>query len=382
MAAVASAPPGVAPLWCSDGAPTVPLALSWSGNAPTHVAGTPARNYFAVGHSGLYLRGKGLLNIEQAGTLSAVCIASVAAATAISPAAAAFSLTVASPFVESLKGCLHVVMTPTDGSSTAWPPLPTTTFVVDYYLRTSTPLGCLASTPRRSPDFTVADAVFNGTGIDAALTFASTCSAQCLVPPALVQPLAAPALDASAKNASLLEGFTPDGFVAVFLDGLVTSTRCVMSATPLSASPPFVLAYALVFGDAATGMADACGWFAQGPGSNLTYVMSSPLLMPVPLSSATASLCPTAWSDGGVNVTTTRTLVNYFRASASPSPSPVPPASAATTPVLLQTGGIVGIALGGTAVLIAAAFGVWCCAVRRCCCQKQYNKVAAQGSVN
>lgn len=125
--------PGTPPLWCGD-ADVIPAALSFSGSAPTRVAGVRATNYFAVSRSAFYTRGKGLLNIERAGALAAVCVSAVDEVPTRPPAAAAFVFSIASPFDADSSGCLLVSITSTDGDR-QWPPLPTARVNISYWLR-------------------------------------------------------------------------------------------------------------------------------------------------------------------------------------------------------------------------------------------------------
>lgn len=331
LAAAAQSAPGVAPLWC--GSSDTAQAASFAGVAPTHALGQPATDAFAVAFSGLYLYGKGLLGIELISTLSAVCLSNIASvpanASASPPQGAAFVAAVSSPHAPtaSARGCLLVTLSPMDGSG-AWPTA--SPVRIDYWLRPATPTGGCATTATRAPDFTVRNANVTATGAVGAQAVARNIS-QCPaspVPPTLTgYALAPPAIDAI-TNASALEGFVPGGFVAALLGGLLTTTRCAYSAVPIS-SYPYALAYEVVFGSAQSGFAESCGWFARGPGLNLTYVLNQPAV-PVPLNQS-ASICPQSWVPGQ-----TRVLVDYFY---------VPPAlpSAATSSNALSLATIIGV---------------------------------------
>ena len=350
-AAAAQAAAGVAPLWCGSADAVGPA--SFAGTAPTHVRGQPATDAFATAFSGLYIRGKGLLGIELIATLSAVCITAVVPvprnASASPPQGAAFVASVSSPHAPTAaaRGCLLVALSPEDGSG-AWPP--NSTVRLEYWLRPAAADGGCTATAARAPDFTVRGATVAATGAAGAQAAAMNLTAcpAAPIPPSLTGfALAPPAVDAI-SNASVLEGFTHGGFVAALLGGLLTTTRCAVSAAPLS-SYPYALAYEVVFGSERSGFAESCGWFARGPGSNLTYMLNQPAA-PVPLNES-ASICPRAWVPAQ-----SRVLVNYFT-----SPAAAPPAAAATAPVL-SSGAIAGLVIGCAAVAALAACGValWC----------------------
>ena len=341
--AAAQSAPGSAPLWC--GTTDVVGAFSYAGSAPTHVLGQPAMGYFAAAFSGLYLNGKGLLGLELISALSAVCLTRVEPvppdATTTPPQGAAFVATVASPHAPTAdaRGCLFIALSPEDGSG-AWPPQ--SSVLIQYWLRPATPAGDCATSVVRAPDFTVRNAtlVAGAAGAQAAAQSITQCPTAPIPPTLTGFPLAPPALDAI-TNASVLEGFVPGGFVAALLGGLLTTTRCAYSAAPIT-SYPYSLAYEVVFGSELSGLADSCGWFARGPGLNLTYMLNTPAA-PVPLGQA-ASICPQAWAPGA-----TRVLVDYFDKIPAP-----PPAAAPST--ALSPGAVAGLVVG-CAAFVALVVG-------------------------
>lgn len=171
------------------------------------------------------------------------------------------------------------------------------------------------------------------------------------MPPAFVAPLAQVAVDAVVKDATLLEGFTADGFVSTLFDRLATTTHCAVSSRPLDASPPLSLAYEVVFGDAQEGWADACAWVARR-GTDMVVMMAIPP-QPVAVANGTA-ICPQRWVDSE-----TRVVVGYF-AGLLPVPSPSPSPGPSVGGAGLSVGAIVGIAVASAALLVFVAIvAVW-----------------------
>ena len=322
---ILSTPSGVQPLWCGD--VDILGTSSYAGTAPTHIMGQPITDDFAVAYSGLYLRGKGVLGIELISMLSAVCInasMSVPVNTSASPPQiAAYVALVSSPHAAtaSERGCLFVAMTNVDSSS-VWPPPGNVN--VEYWLRPTIDGETNCSTRVfRAPDFRVLNAtlttIASAVGAQASARAITECPTS-IVPSSLKSyALARPAVDLI-SNASVLEGFVPGGFVAALLGGLVTTTRCAYSVYPIT-SFPYTLAYEVVFGSAQSGYADSCGWFAHGPGKNLTYMMNTPANLV--LLNESASICPQSWVPAQL-----RTLVDYFNLTA---PTAAPTASLAPT---------------------------------------------------
>lgn len=206
---------------------------------------------------------------------------------------------------------------------------------------------CLASTPARAPDFVVVNATLNAAGGGhAAAAAAATCPTRGMVPPALVAPLAQVAVDAVVKDASLLEGFTADGFVSTLLDRLVTATHCAIAARPLDAAPPLSMAYEVVFGDVQEGWADACAWVARR-GTDMVVMMTIP---EVPVAVADmGTICPSQWV-----ASQTRVVVGYFAGLVPPKPSQDPGPSAPSGGTGLSAGAIAGVSV----VVCVAVAGV------------------------
>jgi hypothetical protein len=349
----------------------------------TRAYGTAFEEEFAIYGSGIYLRGKGALGIEQVGTLSAACVAEVttnAVNTSANPlAVASTTFTLTSPHLDGVEGCLLVNLdqaAPAAGAAPgggppqlgAGPGLPAAAhapalpqalvgngsisgsgFNANFYFSLAVGGNC-PSTPSAFPTFTYQNMTLSQADVGGHIN----ASTRCLLPADATGPAVPPVFTANGLartgfdgpatplQLSVLEGFSPDGYVTVVAQGLYTSTRCALAATPVPPPPPAAgqamqqagnasdVSFLVVFGDPSLDFVDACGWYRQ-IGYNLSFVFNNPD-EPVRVANAT-SICPTVWSDAAAT-----TLANYFTPLPTAAPSPSISASPSVTPSSSRTG--------------------------------------------